>query len=155
MASETPTATETIATTTPAGEWTHGVAGGLAGGLVFGAMMTATMPEVVEMGIPALVGLEGGLVGWTIHMSISATLGVVFAAAVGLFGLDRRATTVAGAGLVYGVVLWAALAVVAMPLWLGATAPEMAPPLPNVDAMSLVGHVVYGLVLGVVYRALE
>ena len=37
-----------------------------------------------------------------------------------------------------------------MPIWIGAVLP-MTPPVPNVNPMSLVGHVVYGGVLGLLY----
>ncbi len=42
-----------------------------------------------------------------------------------------------------------------MPVWLSAVGSPANPPLPNVNVMSLVGHVVYGAVLGVVYAALR
>lgn len=157
MASETVTheRTSTESTTTlPA--WQAGLAGGLAGGLVFGAMMSMMMTPVIEMAIPAMYGIEGpaGLAGWFIHMSNSAILGVVFGVLVGASGLSGTGR-VAGAGLAYGVVLWVVLAAIVMPIWLGTVGFPGAPPLPNFNPMSLVGHGVYGLVLGGVYAALR
>ena len=38
-----------------------------------------------------------------------------------------------------------------MLIWLSAVGFPMAPPLPNFNPMSLVGHVVYGVILGAVY----
>lgn len=130
--------------------WQAGVVGGILGSVAFGAMMAAMAPEMLEVTIPSMYGLEGGLAGWIVHVSHGAVLGVVFAAL--LAGLGRPHLGVglgAGAGVGYGVVVWAALAVVVMPVWLGM--PEM---VPNVDVGSLVGHVVYGLLLGVVYAGL-
>lgn len=157
MASETatrePTSTESTTTIAP---WQAGLVGGLTGGLVFGAMMSAMMTPVMEMAIPAMYGIEGpaGLVGWVIHMSNSAVLGVVFGILAGRADLERSGLTV-GVGLVYGAALWITLAVVVMPIWLGAVGFPGAPPLPNVNPLSLVGHLAYGLVLGIVYASVR
>lgn len=153
----TETRTETATTTeTRLEPWQAGLVGGLVGGMVFGAMMSTMMPNVIEMGIPALYGIEGpaGLAGWIIHMSNSAVLGVVFGAVVGASDLNGTGK-LAGAGIVYGIVLWIALAAVVMPVWLSAVGFPMAPPLPNLDPMSVVGHAVYGAVLGVVYAVVR
>lgn len=157
MASETatrePTSTESTTTIAP---WQAGLVGGLTGGLVFGAMMSAMMTPVMEMAIPAMYGIEGpaGLVGWVIHMSNSAVLGIVFGILAGRADLERSGLTV-GVGLVYGAALWITLAVVVMPIWLGAVGFPATPPLPNVNPLSLVGHLVYGLVLGIVYASVR
>ena len=148
MATETSTQTAAV---TNLGGWKAGVIGGLGGGLVFGVMMTMMMPNIIEMAIPGMYGLDGGVAGWTIHMAHSAVLGVVFAAvatAVPQY-TDTTAKSLA-AGVVYGIVLWAVLATVVMPAWVGALLP-MNPPVPDVNPMSLVGHVVYGGLLGVLY----
>ncbi len=153
MATETATATDV---STDTGNWKAGVAGGLGGALVFGALMTMMTPGVLQMGIPAMYGVEGpaGAVGWAIHMSHGAVLGVVFAAAAGLkpdLGDSVGASVGAGAG--YGLLVWLALAVIVMPIWLSAVGFPGAPPLPNIGVESLVGHVAYGAVLGGVYSA--
>ncbi|WP_129114144.1 histidine kinase [Halegenticoccus tardaugens] len=154
MASETATPTATVERTEH-GNWKAGVVAGLAGGLVMGAMLSLLMTPVIEAAIPALYGLSGGIAGWTIHMANSAILGVVFAALAG--ALPRYAETPlesAGLGAVYGVVLWVVLAGFVMPIWLAAVGFPMAPPIPNLDPMSLVGHVVYGAILGATYPTL-
>ena len=143
-------------TGTPLEPWQAGTVGGIAGAIVFGAIMAVQSPAVLEMGIPAMYGLEGGLVGWIIHVSHGAVLGVVFAALLTITGQSRHGIVRSTAlGLAYGVVVWAALAVVVMPIWLSAVGFPMAPPLPNVDVGSLIGHAVYGIVLGVAYAFLE
>jgi len=153
MATETATATDV---STETGDWRAGVAGGLAGGLVFGAMMSAMTPGVLEMAIPAMYGIGGpaGALGWAIHMGHGAILGVAFAAAAGLKPelADSLGTSV-GVGAGYGLLVWVALAVITMPIWLSAVGFPGAPPLPNVGVESLVGHVVYGAVLGGAYAA--
>ncbi|EMA60545.1 hypothetical protein [Halorubrum distributum] len=153
MATETVTSTDV---STETGNWKAGVAGGLVGGLVFGAMMSAMTPGVLRMAIPAMYGIEGpaGALGWAIHMSHGAVIGLGFAAVAGLRpDLGDSVGAGLGVGAGYGLLVWVALAVVAMPIWLGAVGFPGAPPLPNVGVESLVGHVVYGAVLGGVYAA--
>ncbi|WP_200531020.1 histidine kinase [Halorubrum sp. LN27] len=154
MATETATPTDV---STDTANWKAGVAGGLVGGLVFGAMMSIMTPGVLQMGIPAMYGIEGpaGTVGWTIHVSHGAVIGVGFAAIGDLKpDLGGSVGTSLGVGAGYGLLVWAALAVIVMPIWLGAVGFPGAPPLPNVGVESLVGHAVYGTVLGGVYAAL-
>ncbi|MFC6752914.1 histidine kinase [Halorubrum tibetense] len=153
MATETATAANV---STETGDWQAGVAGGLVGGLVFGAMMSVMTPPVLEMGIPAMYGIEGpaGAIGWAIHMSHGAVIGLGFAAIAGLKpDVSESIGTSLGVGAGYGLLVWVALAVVVMPIWLGAVGFGGAPPLPNIGVESLVGHVVYGVVLGGVYAA--
>lgn len=108
-------------------------------------------PEMLEMMIPSMYGLEGGFAGWFVHLSHGAVLGVVFATNLVASGRsDLGLPAAAGAGVAFGIVVWAALAVVVMPLWLGM--PEM---VPNLDGGSLVGHSIYGLLLGVIYAVLQ
>jgi len=155
MATETAAATDEVSTET--GDWKAGVAGGLVGGLVFGAMMSMMLPGVLRMAIPAMYGIAGpaGAVGWAIHMSHGAIIGLGFAAVAGLKpDLGDSVGTSLGVGAGYGLLAWVALAVIAMPIWLGAVGFPGAPPLPNVGVESLVGHVVYGAVLGGVYSAI-
>ena len=135
-------------------DWQAGVVGGLVGGAVMGAMITMMNPPVIEMAIPALYGLSGGLAGWVVHMSHSAILGVVFAALAGRMagGIGRTALV----GAVYGVVLWAVLAALVMPVWLQTIGFAGAPPFPNFALPgSLPAHVVYGVLLGALFPALR
>ena len=156
MASETATAAE-ASTQTRLEPWQGGLIAGLLGGLVFGAMMTMEMRMVMEMAIPGMYGLEPSLgAGWVIHLFHSVVLGVVFAVLVGATGLGDRLDgnlTIAVAGLAYGVVLWLVLASFVMPAWVGATT-EMAPAVPDWNVQSLLGHAVYGVVLGLLYAIL-
>ncbi|MFC7130345.1 DUF6789 family protein [Haloferax chudinovii] len=153
MASET--ATTRLESTTTA-SWRAGVAAGSLAAVVMGAMMVVQMRPVLEVAIPSMYGLTGGTAGFTIHVAHGAILGVAFAGLASAlhFDLDRSLRSL-GAGVGYGVVLWAVLAVVAMPVWLGAVGSPANPPLPNVNVTSLVGHVVYGAVLGASYPMLD
>jgi hypothetical protein len=148
MATKTSTQTATVA---DLAHWKAGVIGGLGGGLVFGILMSVMMPDIIAGAIPGLYGFSGGLAGWTIHMAHSAVLGVVFAAiatAAPQYTATLGKSLAAGVG--YGIVLWAILGAVVMPIWVGAVLP-MTPPVPTINPMSFVGHIVYGGVLGLLY----
>lgn len=148
MATETQTASPTE---TGQQTWIAGVVGGLAGGLVFGAMMSMMMPDIIEGAIPGMYGLSGGLAGWFLHMSHAAILGVVFAAIADVRpALSSSTGSGVTSGIVYGIVLWIILAVIVMPIWVGAMTPAE-PPLPNINVQSLLGHLVYGTILGGIY----
>lgn len=157
MAQETATSTDAH-TQTSIDTWQAGLVGGLAGGIAFGVMMTMQMQMIMEMAIPGMYGLGPSLaVGWVIHMFHSIVLGVVFGVLLEGTGLTDRLDsnlTIAVAGLVYGVILWVILASFVMPAWVGAMT-EMAPPVPDFNIQSLMGHAVYGVVLGLVYAVLS
>jgi uncharacterized membrane protein YagU involved in acid resistance len=125
-----------------------GVAGGLAGGVVFGILMQAwDMLPMVAM----LIDSESVAVGWLVHLFNSALFGAIFAV---LFG--RWATTLlaaAGIGLAYGVLWWVLGALLIMPAWLGMN--EMIFELNTTAWRSLLGHLIFGLLLGIVYALVE
>ena len=155
MASET--ATQRRTGTGTAFTWRPGAVGGFVGGVVMGLMLQMQMTPVIEMAIPAMYGASGLVAGWIAHLFHSVVLGVVFAFLVSATGLRDRAGGYAGGiglGLSYGVVLWVVLAAIVMPIWLSTVGFPGAPALPNFNPMSLVGHVVYGVVLGAVYAAI-
>lgn len=115
----------------------HGAVAGLAGGIVFGALMA--MMGMMGM-IAMLVGSSSGAVGWLVHLVISAGYGVLFAL-IARPGLGLGAML--GAGAVYGVVLWVIGPLLVMPAMLGMPLFTF----DNTVMMSLVGHVMYGLVV--------
>lgn len=146
----TKTRTQTVGATEQS-TWKGGVVTGLAGGAVMGVMLSMMMTPVITNAIPALYGLSGGVAGWVIHMSNSAIFGVVFAAIAGATDVESDLAKSVGLGVVYGIALWVVFAAIVMPIWLGTVGFPEAPPLPNFNPMSLVGHVVYGLVVGAVF----
>ncbi|WP_252699975.1 histidine kinase [Natronosalvus vescus] len=164
MASDTTTQTA-VSNRNALTPWQAGVVGGLLGSIAFGAIMVFVIPDpVLEVAIPSMYGIEATPdspaegAGWVIHLSHGAVLGVVFAAILSIGAVRTWVDTVlktAIVGLVYGVVVWAALAVVVMPIWLDAVGFPGAPPLPNVAPLSLLGHALYGVVLGIAYAFLE
>jgi uncharacterized membrane protein YagU involved in acid resistance len=146
-------ATETATQTTEPTDnsaWRGGVLAGTVGAVVMGAMMVMQMRPVLEVAIPSMYGLTGGAAGFAIHVAHGAVLGVGFAAVVSRRSdLSLPTSLVYGVG--YGVLLWAVLAALVMPVWLSAVGSPANPPLPNVNVTSLVGHVVFGAVVGLAY----
>jgi hypothetical protein len=134
------------------GDWQAGVVGGVLGAAVMAVAISLMNPPTLAAAIPGLYGLSGGVAGWVVHLSHGAVLGVAFAAVVetDALGVDS-VTRHFGAGLAWGVVTWVVLAALVMPVWLGAIGFPNAPPFPNFAVPSLVWHLVYGAVLGVVY----
>lgn len=124
-----------------------------------GVMLQVLMTPVIETAIPALYGSDGLVVGWVAHLFHSLVFGLLFVAVVlssrSLRRYSGRVTTSAGLGIGYGVVVWIVAAVIVMPIWLSAVGFPEAPPLPNFDPMSLVGHVVYGAILGALFAVVR
>ncbi len=124
-------------------------------GVVMGIMLQVMMTPVIAKAIPALYGMDGLVVGWIAHLFHSLVLGLVFGAIVtslpALREYANQVTTSAGLGIAYGVVVWIIAAAIVMPIWLSAVGFPGAPPLPNFNPMSLLGHVVYGVILGALF----
>lgn len=153
MSQETATIREHARTTEKSGVLAGGL-GGLLAGIVFGLMMQMTMPDVITVAIPALIGLSGALAGWVVHLLVSVVFGALFGVAVVIVDLENHTETWLGAaalGITYGIAIWVVAASLVMPVWLDLVGFPGAPPVPNFDVMSLVGHAVYGLVLGLGY----
>ncbi len=130
---------------------TLGVYGGLAGGVVFGVMM-GMMGMLLMIG--KMVGQPSAAAGFIVHIINSAIIGAGFAVLFGPFvsgiggGLRK--------GLLYGGWWWFLGPLTLMPLFMGmglgvnwntTAAAAMLP--------SLVGHLVYGAILGTSYAWLR
>ncbi len=129
---------------------TNGIIGGLAGGLVFGIMMG--MMGMLPM-IGKMVGQPSAIVGFIVHMINSAVIGAAFGAVFGRYATKIKSGV--GFGVAYGGIWWLLGPLTLMPLFMGmglgvnwnlAAATMMLP--------SLLGHAIYGVVLGVVYGIL-
>lgn len=117
------------------------VLGGLAGGLIFGMMMAVMgmLPMVA-----GLVGSKSALVGGVVHLMISVILGLSFLV------IARNTKRPVLWGIAYGVALWALFPLTIMPLMMGMPLPWSVQGI--IGTMpSLMGHAIYGLVLGWVY----
>ncbi len=122
----------------------RGALAGLAGGVVFGVMMGMTgLLPLVGM----LVGLQNATVGFVVHMVISAIIGAIYGGIVVRFPQTVGTAVVAGA--VNGVAWWVLGALILMPLLLGMS--EMILVVGQMQLMSLVGHLVYGVVTGLAF----
>ena len=137
------------------------VVAGVVAGLVFGFMMhmmTAPTPDGGRMPVIAMVGQIVGspsvLVGWLYHLFNSAVIGGLFGWLVG--ARIRGYGSGLGWGAGYGFAWWILGGLVLMPVMLGMPpfAPLMMREMQMVAAGSLVGHLMYGLVLGGVLVAL-
>jgi hypothetical protein len=137
------------------------IVAGVMAGLVFGItmhMMTAPTPEGGRMPVIAMVGQILGspsvAVGWLYHLFNSAIIGAIYG-----WLLGRRARAYGSGfawGATYGFVWWILGGLVLMPMMLGmpAFAPLMVPDMRMVAMGSLVGHLIYGLILGGLFVAL-
>jgi hypothetical protein len=150
----------TVATGTGLTDWQAGVVGGLVGGVVMGAIIWMMNPAVIVGAIAGLYTLQGSAIaGWIAHLAHSAILGAIFAGIVridALSGYANRVGPSAVMGIVWGFILWVIAAGLIMPLWLTAVGFPMAPPFPNWALPgSLIPHLVYGVILGVLYSFLR
>ncbi len=125
-----------------------GALAGLGGGAVFGMMMA--MMGMLPM-VAMLAGSQDPLIGFVVHMAISAFIGGVYGLVAGR--LPQSALTGVVAGAVNGVVWWVLGALVAMPLMLGMS--NMVFQIGEAQWMSLVGHIIYGVITGVLFLPLS
>lgn len=119
-----------------------GVAGGLSGGIVFGVLMA--LMGMLPM-IASLVGSSSAALGFLVHLVISVLIGLALTVPFArlLTGSLGRSALV---GAVYGALWWVLGPLLIMPAMMGM--PLLA--LNGASALSLMGHVMYGLILGLV-----
>lgn len=136
---------------------------GLVAGLVFGAMMhmmLAPMPGGGQVPVIAMIGqiITGTpdvTIGWLYHLFNSAVIGAIFGWLLGT--RVRGYGSGLGLGAAYGFGWWILGGLILMPVLLGmpAFAPLMMPEMQIVAMGSLIGHLIYGLILGGLYVALH
>ncbi|MGH7536780.1 MAG: hypothetical protein ACREMG_14540 [Gemmatimonadales bacterium] len=136
-----------------------GVLAGLLGGVVFGVMMQMMgAPTPDGRAVPMMVMVaqvvrsESLAVGWLYHLFNSVVIGGIFG---WLFGGRTAGRLGAGLGwgLLYGFAWWILGGLILMPVLLGMpvfSPLEMAPMRP-VAMGSLVGHLVFGFLLGITF----
>lgn len=139
--------------TTDTVPWRAGALAGLVAAVPFGLMIQFLLGVMGAVG--ALWGFPGNVgAGWVIHLVNGVVFGLVFAwllSTDALAGYRRGWMRGAGVGLVYGVVLWVIFIWFVWPVWLGAVGFPPGPkslPVPYVAFKPLLGHLVYGVVLG-------
>ena len=143
-----------------------GAISGLVGSAAFGVLLWALDPEYVAAGIPAIYGLDpAGAVGWGLHLLHGLVLGAVFGflvtrepilgtltadVATGFIAAMGPGLRISLAGLVYGLTIWMLLPMVALSIW--ATVGGIAETgFPGTAVESLIGHMLYGLLLGALF----
>jgi uncharacterized membrane protein YagU involved in acid resistance len=128
------------------------VVGGLAGivgGWAFGKWMAQV--DFFPL-IAGLVGSESPAVGMALHFVIAVVIGASFGA---LFQRDVRGFgSCLGWGLAYGILWWFLGPLTLLPILHGSP-PDWSYQQGGALFGSLVGHVIYGLLLGLVYAALD
>jgi len=128
------------------------VVGGLAGivgGWAFGKWM-----EQVNFFplIAGLVNMNSPMVGVTLHFIIAVIIGASFGV---LFQRDVRGLgSSLGWGMAYGMFWWFLGPLTIMPAWLGDPV-DWSYARGNALFGSLVGHIIYGLILGLIYAAVD
>lgn len=119
--------------------------GGVAGGIAFGIMMGLQgMLPMVGM----LIGQDSPVIGFVVHMVISLLIAAPFGLIVTRLPQGWPASI--GAGAVYGAIWWVLGALILMPLMLGMN--QMVFVIGDMQWMSLIGHVIYGVILAVVAK---
>jgi uncharacterized membrane protein YagU involved in acid resistance len=121
--------------------------GGLAGGIAFGLLMQVTD---IMLSVAALVDSSRTAVGWAVHLGISLLFGMIYALAA-----SHRVQTIGAAavtGVVYGWFWWILGGLVIMPAWLGRE--DLIFRFTATAWQSLAGHILYGLLLGLVFGGL-
>ncbi|MCH7230913.1 hypothetical protein L0U85_08630 [Glycomyces sp. L485] len=121
-----------------------GIVGGLIGGVAFGILMQ--IEDMLPM-VAMLIGQTSIVMGWAVHLVISAGLGLGYVVIVG--PMVKNVGTGLATGLIWGVVWWMLGALVLMPLFLGMN--EMVFVIETMQWKSLMGHLIYGLILGVFF----
>ena len=138
------------------------VVAGVVAGVAFGTMMqmmSAPTPDGGEMPMIAMVGMIVGsptiTAGWLYHLFNSAVIGGVFGWLLG--GRVRGYGSALGWGAAYGFVWWILGGLILMPVMLGMSpfAPLMMTGMQPVAMGSLIGHLIFGLILGGVFVAVR
>ena len=131
------------------------IVAGLIAGIVFGVMMQMMMAPTPDGGQMPMIAMVGQIVGsptagagWLYHLFNSAVIGAIFGWLLG--NRVHGYGSALGWGAAYGFVWWILGGLILMPIMLGmpAFAPLMMPPMRMVAMGSLIGHLLYGLVLG-------
>ncbi len=126
----------------------NGILGGLVGGVVFGVMMG--MMGMLPM-VGMLVRQDNAVIGFFVHMGISAFIGAVYGFVISRF--PNQVSTALIGGALNGVVWWVLGALILMPLMLGMN--DMVFVIGQAQWMSLLGHLIYGVIAGLMYYQLS
>lgn len=143
-----------------------GMVGGVVGSLLFGGFLWVVDPAIVAETIPAIYGFDPAqTVGWTFHMAHGVVLGIVYGFVVtrepvlGALTADVQTGFLANrglavrliiAGLAYGLAVWLLLPVITTAVVISVSGVSD-PGFPEVVFEALVGHLLYGCLLGALF----
>ena len=135
--------------------WQSGAIAGAVATVAMGLVITVVEPELISELIAGLYGMSGNLlVGWLAHLIHGIVFGVLFAYVLmdpALYGASQAYWRTVVAGVLYGLFLAVAGGGIVMPIWLAVVGFAGPPSIPFLDPTFLAWHVVYGVVLGVVF----
>ncbi len=125
---------------------TAGIYAGLFGGSVFAIMMA--VGGMFPM-ISGMMGMDNALVGFVLHLIISAVIGAIFGLALDTMVMQGPGMSLLTGGI-YGIVWWVLGPLLIMPLAMGM-------PVFQIQAMmgSLFGHITFGITMGMIYFLLR
>ena len=127
----------------------RGVVAGIVGGLLF----TIVIVQVGALGrISQLVGADSAVVGFLVHMMIAVVIGITYAQLFRRHSFDVRSGV--AWGVAYGLLWWILGALTLLPVLLGAS-PQWSAAAAARAFPSLVGHLMYGVGLGITFSLLE
>jgi uncharacterized membrane protein YagU involved in acid resistance len=99
--------------------------------------------------VASVVGSKSALIGFLYHMFNSAIIGALFGLIFGQLSYAYGQGVLFG--LIYGAIWWVLGPLILMPLLLGMGTPQFAMAFTQPMLLSLVSHLNYGLITGVVY----
>ncbi|WP_435348034.1 hypothetical protein [Haloarchaeobius sp. HRN-SO-5] len=124
---------------------------GLLAGAAFGILVQFSLQRMTAIGAMYTLGDPSLGVGWVGHLVHSVVFGTLFGVVVDRPPFRDRVSTYHGSlglAVLYSVLLWSVNVVFLWPLWLNQLGVGTELPLPNLAVVPLVGHVVYGTLLG-------
>jgi hypothetical protein len=124
---------------------------GVVAGLAFGVLLQFVVGRMTAIGAMYTLGEPSLTIGWVAHVFHSGLFGAFFGLLADTGRLRDVATNLVpatGLGVAYAAGLWAVNVVFVWPLWLNATTFGAQIPLPNLAVLPLVGHLVWGVLLG-------
>lgn len=135
-----------------------GIIAGLIGGVVFGMlmqMMAAPDGKPMMAMVAKAVSSDSVAVGWLYHLFNSAVIGGIFGWLLG--SRIQGYGTGLGFGALYGFIWWILGGLILMPVLLGMSpfAPLMMEMMRPVAMGSFIGHIIYGLILGLSFLLLS
>ena len=128
---------------------TSGFIAGLAGAFVFGMMML--MMGMLAM-VGKLIGTDSTMLAFAFHMLNGGIIGLIFALLLGS-SIKKNGKSVL-LGTVYGVVWWFLGPLLLMPIMMG-MGPQLHSAGMTAAMPSLIGHVIFGAILGFTYGKLQ